>query len=173
MLLLCTAVGVLAGAVTVLGRMHLGLPGHKALLWMIPILAARLLTGAKLGTTAGAATAVTTSLAAGGNLAGGPAMMPLVVLAGALLDVAAAFAEKHALTPVLLVSLMGLAGLAANLICLAKRFFSPVAQARHALWGIPGMGHALSYALFGLIAGLIGAGIACALLRRSRHDRSD
>ena len=65
------SVGVIAGCLAASLKLHLGLPGHKAIIWMTPVIAARLLGRCRIGTTAGAFTAAFVSLGSGGNLAGG------------------------------------------------------------------------------------------------------
>lgn len=160
------AVGVLAGVVAAQVKTNWGLPGHKALFWMIPVLAARLVCGSRLGTTFGAAGATGASLLLGGKLAGGPAMAYLVVLAGGVLDATVAWAERLRLRAWLLVPLLGLAGAAANLLCMVKRFASPIHDYR-VLFGLTGLAAAMvSYALFGLAGGLGGGLIGCLGRRR-------
>jgi len=166
----CAAVGVIAGLLAAHVRLHAGLPGHKALFWMAPVLAARLLYGHPAGATAGACAAALTSLAFGGNLAGGALYVPLVALAGGLLDAAAAWAGRRTLPAWLLVAFFGAAGAAGNLLCAVKRMLVPQ-RAPHELLGLAGpLAQVLSYALFGLLAGLIGATVAtsAARIRRPR-----
>jgi len=163
------AVGVLAGVLAAQVRLHLGMPGHKALFWMVPVLGARLICRSRLGTTLGAAGASGASMLLGGNLAGGPAMAFLVVLAGGLLDGAAAWGERLRLPAWRLVPLLGLAGLAANLLCMVKRLFSPSYEP-HVVLGLTGLGAVIvSYALFGLIGGLGGGLIGCLGRRRAKR----
>ena len=163
MLLTSAAVGALAGLICAHARLHLGLPGHKALLWLAPIVAARLLGRHPVGATAGASAAACASLASGGNLAGGAMFLPLVALAGAVLDAIVAFAERWRLGPWRLIPLLGLGGLAANLLCAVKRLLVPL-RAHHLILGISGpFATVLSYAFFGLLAGLIGAGVAASV----------
>ncbi|HUW58665.1 MAG TPA: hypothetical protein VMZ92_18660 [Planctomycetota bacterium] len=163
------AVGVLAGLAAAHVRLGLGLPGHKLLLWMTPIVAARLLSRHPLGGTAGACAAGCTSLAFGGNLAGGILLLPLVGVAGAVLDGAAAFAEHRRLSRWLLVPLLGLGGTTAGAVCALKRLLT-VTFNRHVMFGFGDVTTRLmSYALFGLIAGTVGAGLALCLLAGRRH----
>jgi len=167
----CTAVGVLAGVAMAHARLHLGMPGHKALFWMIPILVARLLYRHRVGATAGACAAAGASLALGGNLAGGVLFVPLVALAGGLLDAAAAWGERRALPVAMRIGLMGAAGAAANVLCAAKRLLTPQLNA-HALLGLRGLpAQLLSYALFGLLAGLTAAAVAAAATAARRARR--
>ena len=119
------------------------------------------------GTPLGAAGASGASMLLGGTLAGGPTMAFLVVLAGGLLDAAAAWGERLRLPAWLLVPLLGLAGLAANLLCMVKRLFSPSYEP-HVVLGLTGLAAVImSYALFGLIGGLGGALIGCLIRKKS------
>jgi hypothetical protein len=62
----------------------------------------------------------------------------------------------------------GLAGAAANLVLLAERLLTPLFQ-WHAFLGLSAQGaRLLFYAAFGLLAGLLGAGLAAVICRR-RH----
>src|SRR5580700_5676750 len=79
------AIGILAGIVVAFARTPIHLPGHKAILWMAPILATRLVTRSRAGASVGAFSTAITTLSLGGRIAGGIAMMPLVVLAGVVL----------------------------------------------------------------------------------------
>lgn len=168
MLLLCGVVGVISGLLTAHTRLHLGLPGHKALLWMTPIIFARLLSGARAGATVGGTAAAVTSLGIGANLAGGAWALALVALAGAVIDAVVAFLEKHHLPQVPRVALIGAAAMAANLLCFVKRLANPVGAFPHHVgagwWFRP-----LSYAVFGLLAGLIAASAAAMVRRRQRQ----
>ncbi|MGB2986848.1 MAG: hypothetical protein WBE26_13330 [Phycisphaerae bacterium] len=169
MLLATGAVGVLAGLFMAHVRLHLGLPGHKALFWMIPVIAARLAFRSPAGATIGALAASFTTLGIGGHLAGGLAHLPLVGLAGIMLDVTIGLAERRALAVGWMIPLLGCAGLLANLVCFLKRVFPPSSFKLHVFWGYSGpWGSLVSYAFFGLLAGLIGATLGCILLRRKR-----
>ena len=170
------AVGVLAGILIAHVRLHLGLPGHKALLWMTPIVVARLLCRHPAGATAGASAAALTSIALGGHLAGGILFVPLVAVAGAVLDVCVGFARRVGLSPWALVPLLAAAGAGANVVCGIKRLLLPQWN-YHVLLGLSGPWALLAaYALCGLAAGLTGAvigssiGKACA--RRQVGDGS-
>jgi hypothetical protein len=168
-LLGAVAVGVLAGLAAAHMRLHAGLPGHKALLWMAPIIAARLVFPSAAGATAGAVSAALAALAAGGNLAGGATGLPAVGLAGMLLDGAIGLAERRRLSAAWMVPLVGLAGMAANGVMLAKRLTAPLLNSHEAL-GLGGIGGRLaSYAAFGLAAGLLGAAVGHLVRRRRGH----
>ena len=114
------------------------------------------------------------SLAVGGHLAGGILFLPLVAVAGVVLDVAVAFADHRQLAAYWLVPLMGLAGMAANLVCCFKRLLVPL-RAPHLVLGLSGGWACLvSYAVFGLLAGLTAAALAILARRvqaaaRPRH----
>ena len=159
MLVACGAVGVLSGLLAGHVRLHLGLSGHKALLWMTPVIFARLVSRSRAGTTVGAFAAAATALGVGGHIAGGFWGLPLVVLAGAVVDVVIGCIERVQLPCLLAIPIIAVAASAANLLCFVKRLLMP-----------PGVGHAInaawwhkpvSYAFFGLLAGLIAATAAC------------
>ena len=169
-LLLSIVAGAVAGVLAAQIRLHLGLPGHKVLFWMVPILAARLLWRCPVGATMGATTAAGTSFALGGNLAGGFPYVALVVLAGGVLDAVVAFAHARRLSTASTVLLLTAGGMAANLLCLTKRVLTPVYNHLPIL-GIPGpLATFMSYALFGALAGLLGAtlGLSAAKLAAAR-----
>lgn len=175
MLLISLLVGVLAGLLAAHLKLHLRMPGHLALLWMTPIVAGRLLTRHPVGGSAGACAAAFTSLAFGGRLAGGPAWLPLVGVAGVVIDLAAAFIANHHLKIWLAVPIMGLAGVGGNLVCAIKRLLAAQYHS-HLLLGLSGPAASIvSYAIFGLLAGVTGA-ILAALARGAwrglERDRS-
>ena len=171
MLIVPVSVGVLAGLLIVHLRLHLGLPGHKAIFWMTPVLLARLLGDCRAGATVGALAASLTTIGLGGHLAGGAIMLPLVGLAGTLLDVVVGFIEKRKLSIPLTIALISLAAACANLICLTKRLAAPIGASPKYLLGISGLGYDLiCYAFFGMLAGFIAASIAYAV--RSRKGKS-
>lgn len=156
--LIMAAIGALAGIVVAFARMPLHMPGHKVVWWMIPVLAARLQTRAPAGATTGASATALTTLALGGRIAGGFAMTPLVIVAGVILDAVAGYIERRRLSVSHAMLLFAAAGLAGNLVCSIKQFvdpagpfFSPanLAALRLAI---------ASYAFFGLLAGVCGAG---------------
>jgi len=165
-LLATCGVGLLAGLAAGGVRLGLGLPGHKVLVWMAPLVAARLILRSPLGGSAGALAASLGTMAAGGHLAGAAMHLPVAVLAGGVLDVAVHFIERCRLGAVWAISLMGLAGLAANLVMLGKRLLVPSFQVHHFLWTSGHAARCLSYAVFGLAAGLVGAGVGWVILRR-------
>jgi len=166
MLAICIAVGVIAGLVVAGVRLNLGLPGHKALFWMPAVIIARMLGRCRVGATAGAAATAFTTFALGGNLAGGPMGLPLVVAAGAFLDLVIGSLERGKVPAWLHVPTIGVAGMLANLICLTKRLFLPAGLGAHLLSNASGFWFQFcSYAIFGLAAGLIAA-IAARFVRR-------
>ena len=154
------SVGILAGIFMAHVRLGLGMPGHKALFWLLPVITARLLKPHTIGAAAGACTAAVTSMALGGNLAGGYLFIPLVALAGGLIDVIIFWSNRLKLSPWLMIPLLGAGGLAANLICAIKRILAPQFN-QHYLLGLSGIpAQIASYAIFGLIAGLVGTSLA-------------
>jgi len=161
-------VGVAAGLLSAAMRLDLHLPGHRAVFWLTAVVAGRLVARHRFGATASASAAACMSLALGRNLAGGWMFLPLVSAAGALIDTLAAFIERKAVPLWLVVPLMGLGGLGANLLCSIKRLLVPPGAIR-AVFGVPfPLGNMVSYAVFGLLAGLIGATIAVAATKRRR-----
>ena len=162
------AVGVLAGLVAGQVRLHLGLPGHKAILVMAPVIAARLVFRSAAGATGGLVAAALASLATGGQVISLSMHLPFAAAAGGVLDVAFGLAQRRGWAATGMIFAAGLAGAAANLVLLAERLLTPLFQS-HTL---PGMSspdtRLVSYAAFGLLAGLLGAGLAAVICRR-RH----
>jgi hypothetical protein len=159
------AMGILAGIVTTFARTPIHLPGHKAIWWMAPILATRLLTRTPAGASLGAFTTAITTLLLGGRIAGGIAMMPLVIVAGVVLDGAVQIGERRISTLWQRVLLLASAGAVGNLICFVKRLFDPIG----AFFSVGNFNDMLtaagSHAFFGFLAGLVGATAGYALLR--------
>ncbi len=174
-LAVCVAVGVITGLLVAAVRLNLGLPGHKALLWMPPIIVARLLGRCSGGATAAGAALVGTTFGAGGNLAGGFSGAPLILVACVFLDLVIHLLESREIAAWLQVPAVGAAGMFANLICLAKRLAVPSGFGAHLLLNATGFWWRLcSYAFFGLAAGLTGATVAHGLRRpaKSAHYSS-
>ncbi|UCC99303.1 MAG: hypothetical protein JSW66_05335 [Phycisphaerales bacterium] len=166
------SVGVLAGCLAAYLRFHLGLPGHKALLWMTPVIAARLFGRCRVGTTAGALIAAFVSLGMGGNLAGGLPGLPLVGLAGALIDATVVQLEKRKTSVLTTIAAVAFSAMLANLICCAKRLFVPAGVTPHDIFGaVSLLARPLSYGLFGFLAGLIAAASAQLPRRRKKPGR--
>jgi hypothetical protein len=166
------AVGALAGLLTAfVDSLHLGLqlPGHKVLFWMPPLIIARLLLRHPIGATAGAGTTAIACLGCGANIAGGPAYMPLIILAGSVLDAAAALAERRRLPFWLIIPLLGAAGTGGAMLCAVKRLMVPMPRPHLLFSAIPDpAASVIIYAFFGLAAGLLGAAIATGILRLRR-----
>jgi hypothetical protein len=166
------SVGVLAGCLAAYLRFHLGLPGHKALLWMTPVIAARLLGRCRVGATTGALTAAFVSLGAGGSLAGGLPGLPLVGLAGALIDTTAVQLEKRKTGALTAIVVVAFSAMVANLICCAKRLLVPAGVTPHDIFGgVSVLARPLSYGLFGFLAGLIAAASAQLSQRHKKTGR--
>ena len=156
MLLASVSVGVMAGLFIALVRLKIGMPGHKAFFWMTPVLIARLRWGCKIGTTAGGLFAALTTYSLGANLAGGVIGMPMIVFAGMILDWTVNFLEKNKTSGRMMILVLGLAGVAANLVCLAKRMILPTGLSSHFIFDVSGFLFKLSsYAFFGLISGIV------------------
>lgn len=161
--LVCSLVGVAAGLAAAHIRLHLGLPGHKALLLMTPVVFARLILRSPVGATGGMLAAALSSLAAGGGVIGATLHLPLVAVAGGMFDVAIGLAERWRVSARWAIPLVGLAGLVANLVMLTERLMMPLFE-WHQLFGASAFAtRAISYAFFGLAAGLVGAGLAAAV----------
>ncbi len=170
MLAACAAVGVIAGLIVAGVRLNLGLPGHKALFWMPAVIVARRLGRCRVGATTGAAATALTTFALGGNLAGGPMGLPLIVAAGAFLDLVMIALESGKVPAWLHIPAIAVSAMLANLICLTKRVFLPAGFGVHLLFDVSGFWFQLcSYAFFGLAAGLIAAIAARSIERRHRH----
>ncbi len=173
-LVVSVSIGIIAGCLAASVKLHLGLSGHKALIWMTPVIAARLLGRCRIGTTAGAFTAAFVSLGIGGNLAGGPLGLPLVGAAGALVDACIGRLEKHQTSAVMTIVAVASSAMLANLICCLKRLLGPVGIAPHSIFGSADLLlRPLSYALFGFVAGLVAAISSHVVRRRKTHRRQD
>jgi hypothetical protein len=167
------AVGVLSGVVVTFARTPLHWPGHKVIFWMAPILASRMATRTRAGATVGASAASLTAFVLGGRLAGGAAMMPLVMVAGAVMDAAVQATERRNLPVWRQVMFLGLAGMAGNLICFVKRLFDPMGAYFSTGNFSDMLTMAASHAIFGFLAGLIGAGAGLMLLAFRRSHVSE
>jgi hypothetical protein len=158
MLLVSISVGVVSGLFIALVRLSLGLPGHKAFFWMTPLLIARLRGGCKIGTTAGGLFAAVTTYSLGANLAGGVLGMPIIGVAGIILDLAVNYIEQKGCSIRMKVLILGFAGIAANLVCLSKRMILPEGLSPHFILGFSGLWFKIcSYAFFGLLSGAVAA----------------
>ena len=159
MLIMSVSVGVIAGLFISHVRLHLGLPGHKVLFWMTPVLVARLLGRCRAGTTAGALAAAFTACSLGGHLGGGIIGLPLVGVAGVFLDTVIGWIEKRKINyGILMITLVGLSAMTANLIVFGKRMINSVGGNLTFLFGVTGIWYDLiCYACFGLAAGLLAA----------------
>ncbi len=165
------SVGVIAGYLAASLKLHLGLSGHKAIIWMTPVIAARLLGRCRIGTTAGAVTAAFVSLGSGGNLAGGMLGLPLVGAAGAIVDACILRLERCKASALTTVIAVALAAMLANLVCYGKRLLVPAGIAPHDIFGSATvLLRPMSYALFGLLAGLIAAAGTHPFRRRKNQN---
>ncbi|MFH1615568.1 MAG: hypothetical protein ABIG61_10860 [Planctomycetota bacterium] len=168
MLLVSVSVGVLAGLLIALVRLHLGMPGHKAFLWMTPALIARLRSRCRIGAAAAALSTALTTYSLGANLAGGVAGMPMIMLAGLILDGVVNLLEKNRISGIVMILVLGLAAAAANLLCLVKRMILPTGLNPNFIFGVSGLWFKLfSYTFFGLISGIVAAVIST---RRTEHN---
>ncbi len=172
MLIASISVGVMAGVFVAHVKLGLGLSGHKALFWMTPVLLARLLGKCKAGTTAGALASAFTCYTLGGHMAGGLLGLPLIGVVGILFDTVIGYTENHKLSRISLIPLLGGMAMLGNLIMFSKRLLNP-AGSSHAFLGIyQGFWFDLfTYALFGLLAGMIAA-LGAFFYHRSRRSRA-
>lgn len=163
------AIGVLAGIAVALTRMPIHLPGHKILLWVIPVLAARIVTRSHFGASIGALTTAITALCLGGRPGGGIALLPLIIPAGAVLDAAAQFVHRRYFAVWQRIPILGSAGLIANMICFLKRLFDPAGQLHSAANVNDLLIAASSHAFCGFLAGILGATAGYALLTAAQR----
>ncbi len=163
------AIGILAGIVTAYARTPIHLPGHKTLLWMTPILAGRLAIRVRAGAAVGVLVAALTTLLLGGRLAGGIAGLPLVILAGVVLDLAVATTERRNLPFWRRLPLLALAGLVGNLFCSVQRLLDSNGAFLSARNIQDSLTVARSYTIFGLLAGMLGAAAGSGILTLRRH----
>ncbi len=156
MLLVSISIGVLTGYVIAFAKLKLGMPGHKVFMWLMPVLIARLCGGSKIGTGAGGLSAAITTHALGANLSGGFIGMPLIFLAGTVLDCIIHTLEKNKFSIIYTIVAITLAGTVAGFICWLKRLILPSGLSAHYLFGLSGFWFKLlSYLFFGTMAGLI------------------
>jgi hypothetical protein len=166
---LTVLVGAAAGAAAAMIRLHLGLPGHKAMFWMPPLLAARLALGRGGEAIAGALAAGEAALLAGGNLGGGMPLLPLLIAVGVVLEAACALLQRWRPAPPAAIALAGLACAGANLLCSVRRIGDTLfAQASLAAFTRT----AASYAFFGVLAGVAGGTVAMAIARARRGSNA-
>jgi hypothetical protein len=159
------AIGILSGIAAAFARTPIHLPGHKAIFWMAPVLATRLLTRTGAGASVGALTAALTALSLGGRIAGGIAMMPLVILAGFVLDAGVQIGRRYKFGRWAQMILLASAGAIGNLICFVKRLSDPIG-AFFSTGNLKDMlAAAGSHLLFGFLAGVLGAAAAFALIK--------
>lgn len=156
MLFVSISVGIMSGLFISFVRLNLGMPGHKAFFWMTPVLITRLCGRCKIGTTAGGLFTALTTYSLGANLAGGTIGMPMIVLAGMILDWAVNFIEKRKISGVMMILILGIAGVIANLVCLSKRMILPAGISPHFIFGASGFWFRIcSYAFFGFLSGIV------------------
>ena len=173
MLLVSISVGIISGVFIAFVRLNLGMPGHKAFFWMTPVLIARLRGGCKIGTTAGGLFAALTTYSLGANLAGGVIGMPLIAVAGMILDWVVNYIEKNNISGLSVVLILGFAGAIANIVCLTKRLILPAGINPHFILGVSGPWIRLcSYAFFGLLSGVV-ASISTKLIQSKQLQKKD
>jgi hypothetical protein len=159
-LLLAIVIGGLAGLAFGVTKNPLSLPGHKAVLWIVPVLTVRWVYGCWGSGIVGAMAAAVVAMTFGEAIAGPRMFLPLVLLAGAALEATVAIARGWRLRWWAALPLAALGGLVANVLCFVHRLVGPW-HARHSVLNIPGPGgFLLSFAMFGLMSGLIAAALA-------------
>ncbi len=167
------AIGVVTALLFAPVKLRLGLPGHKILMYLLPIVTARLLMRHRFGATAGMGSATLASLAIGGHIAGGPLFFPLVILAGGAVDVAAALKTRWRLSAVAWIPLFAATGAVGGFLCLAKRLMLPSVRVNVFLGLTDPWASLVAYPTFGFAAGLTGAIIAAIALRAmNRRENS-
>jgi len=161
MLLASISVGIIAGILMAHVKLHLGIPGHKGLFWITPVLAARLLGRCKAGASAGTLAAAATCLGLGGHLGGGLLGLPLIALVGVFWDVVLHQLEQHPLPWFVMIPTISLLGAGGNLVVLGKRLLAPPGPSPTHFLGLSGFGlDVISYAVCGLVGGFIAIVIA-------------
>ena len=161
-LLWAVGIGAIAGFIASNLRLNLGLPGHKALFWMIPVVVTRIVGRCPVGCSSGGLAAGCSTIICGGNIAGGLYALPLIAVGGIVIDIVTRILEKRNVHPVFYICFIGLAAMAANLICLLKRLLMPAGFGIHLF-----STRLISYAFFGLMAGVAG-GLIGLMINRSR-----
>ncbi len=155
-LVLCLSVGVVAGLIASHARLHLRLPGHKVILWMTPVIIARLSGRFKFGATTGAIAAAITSLSVGGDLARNPLDLLLVGAAGVVLDVMISRVQKSKIPILVRMPVIAVAAMLANLILLGRKLFGAMGAGGYMRFtGRELYFRLLSYSVFGLISGIL------------------
>ena len=163
------AVGVIAGVVVSFVRLNLGLPGHKALFWMIPVLTMRMLGKSKIGTSAGAAAVILTTYSTGGHLGGGALGFPLILLGAVILDVVISTLEQRQMPFWFHTLIVSFTTILCNLFCMVKKLFVPDGLGFHLLLNNSGFWFRFfSYVFWGFISGAIACIIAYYCIRK-RH----
>ena len=154
-------------------KLRLGIPGHAALLWLVPIL-----LGRGLAPMAAAGTLATTSLASGLLAFGGLGRhWPLAAsfgtfwLVGPVLDLCVFSFERGATHPRLTGRwawlLLPMAGVVGNLAHLALKVAFGAMWAHPGALGLPGwLFESASHAVFGLAAGIVAYAILVPFGRR-------
>lgn len=164
------AVGVISGLLVVFGRLHLGLPGHKALFWMIPVITMRLKTGCKVGAIASTTGVIITTFSLQGHLAGGPLGLGMIFAAGFVLDIAINFLQQRKMSDCLSAVLLSGSAMCANLLCLIKKLAVPNGIGLHLLLNSTNFWFRISsYAFFGFVSGTIAWVIAYCI---SKHRQN-
>jgi hypothetical protein len=161
--LIIISLGVIAGVMVSLIRQPVHLPGHKVLWWMPLILAARLRTGMRGGTTVGTISTICTTALLGGRMPGGDVYFPIAIVSAVLLDWCIERLGRTGVRFIGCLLCLSIVGLVGNLLCMVSRI--DALQGHVAFSGTmnTSFGVFVSFAAFGMAAGAIGC-----LLGRSR-----
>jgi len=149
--------GVAAGITHSYLKLRLGIPGHKALVWLIPILATRCLSTLPLATSLSTTTMAFTVCACGGFSLRWPTVLTFGTfwLVGPVIDLMARFTRAGASRLRELLGLI-LTGMAANLAHLGLKLGFGVMRPHAPKFGLPsGIFELVTYTVFGLAAGIV------------------
>jgi len=176
--------GLIAAALHTWVKLRLGLPGFSAVMWLVPLLVARIAArGSAAGSIASTTTAVGLYAFRGFSL-----RWPLVLafgtywLVGPVLDLYVqllqrrferAGADPASVAARLVVVWVALAGAVGNFAHLGLKVFFGVIRPHGARFGLsPVLFLLLSYLVFGLAAGVVASGVAWPFVRRRRGNRT-
>ena len=160
--------GVFAGAV----RLHLGLAGHKILLWLPFVLGTRIIFKWPAGCSIGAFGAVIGNILSGDSFGSAAIIMPLAVFCGGFIDIAIKSLQSRNF--LIHLAVMSVMGANFNILLFGVRSLCGYLFRSHNFAGLCGVEAMLaSYAFFGFLAGMTGAiaGRSLSRLRRKNHSK--
>jgi hypothetical protein len=172
LLIVPVLLGLLAAVLQSFVKLRLGIPGHAAILWLVPVLAARFLSPLTLATSV----ATTTTALSMYGFSGFSIRWPVVLtfgtfwLVGPVLDLMAQFARNRtgwqpgrAVSRVRALLALAAAGVACNLAHLGLKLGFGVMRPHVPKFGLPSYVYELvTYVVFGLAAGVLTFLIVCA-----------